>query len=468
MSLLSLQLILNKVNFLSGCEKQGCCMQRHRGSFKHKRLYLIINLSSLIRPSQTLMKRSIILITLALICISLRGEKNYHSYSIEELASVELAVLKDSNRNPDFWGKMAEGMSQALINRFWGAGFEGYADRYYFNYGSDLSNMTTNHYWPQAHAMDVIVDAYLRTSNQFYLDFYPLWWEGAPKFNFSGRPEDPWWNEYVDDMEWIVLTQLRMFETTNQEKYFIKAKQIYNDWIWPTWGPEDEPPWYGGITWKTGVRKSKNACSNGPAAIIAARIYRMYEQAADTGTKPRQAYLDEAMKIYSWLRENLYDQTDGKVRDNMNATGIISRAVYTYNQGTFIGAAHELYKITGNKQYLTDATKAADYVIDFMSDNEGVPGNATSGDGGLFHGIFFRYFVRLINEPDLEIVAREKFHRYITHCATVMAEHGVNHQTMLYGGNWRKAPTNEESVILTPHLTGCMLMEAMCILKPLP
>ena len=87
------------------------------------------------------------------------------------------------------------------------------------------------------------------------------------------NPKDPWWNVFVDDMEWIVLAQIRMFESTGEKKYIEKARQVYDDWIWPTWGPEDEAPWFGGITWKTDVAKSKNACSNGPAALIAARLY---------------------------------------------------------------------------------------------------------------------------------------------------------------------------------------------------
>ena len=380
---------------------------------------------------------------------------------------VQSQKSKKNKKDTRYWKKMAEGMSRALTTRFWGANFKEYPDRYYFNYGSDLSNMTTNHYWPQAHAMDVVVDAYLRTSDKYYLNFYPLWWIGAPKFNFSGKPEDRWWNVFVDDMEWITLAQLRMFESTKQEKYFTKAKQIYNDYIWPTWGPEDEVPWHGGITWKTDAKKSKNACSNGPAAIIAARIYRMYDKVTTTDKKPKKAYLDEAIKIYKWLRDNLYDPTEGKVYDNMNASGNISKAIYTYNQGTFIGAAHELYKITGNKQYLTEAVNASNYVIDHMSENGGVLNNATSGDGGLFNGIFFRYFVKLINEPDLDKANREKFHRYITNCASVMAEEGINSATMLYGGNWHKAPASTDPVALTPQLSGCMLMEAMCILKPL-
>ena len=365
------------------------------------------------------------------------------------------------------WQQMADGMTNALIKRFWGAEFPGYKKRYYFNYGSDLSNMTTEHYWPQAHAMDVIVDAYMRTGDKKFLDMYPLWWKGAPKFNFAGRKEDAWWNPFVDDMEWMVLAQIRMYESTSEKKYLKKAMQMYNDWIWPQWGPEDEAPWYGGITWKTDVEKSKNACSNGPAAIIAARLYNFYDVAGMKGKKPREEYLKEAKKIYHWLKSTLL-QPSGAVADNMARNGEINRKwIFTYNQGTFLGAAHELYKITGDKQYLADAVKAAEYVMDHMSGNRGVLGNATEGDGGLFHGIFFRYFVKLINDETLDMDTRRKFHAYLTHLATVMAEHGVNKNTMLYGGRWWKAPADNAPVGLTPHVTGCMLMEAMCVLKPL-
>lgn len=374
-----------------------------------------------------------------------------------------------AQKDAAYWNKMADGMSQALIKNFWGANFDGYADRYYFNYGSNMSNMTTSHYWPQAHAMDVLVDAYMRTGEKQYKNLFPLWWEGAPKFNFAGKmnPKDPWWNVFVDDMEWIVLAQIRMFECTGKTMYINKARQMYDDWIWPTWGPEDEAPWYGGITWKTDVAKSKNACSNGPAALIAARLFRFFNQAKFKEGKAKEAYLNEAVKIYTWEKNTLFDRKTGAVYDNIDKKGRIQKNwIFTYNIGTFLGAAHELYLITGDKQYLDDAVLAASYVTDRMTRN-GVLSDATSGDGGLFHGIFFRYFVKLINEDALEAAARKKFHDWFTNLATVMAEEGVNPNTMLYAGNWRKAPADNEPVGLTPHLTGCMLMEAMCVLKPL-
>lgn len=374
------------------------------------------------------------------------------------------AATKDAH----YWTSMADGMNQALIKNFWGASFEGYPDRYYFNYGSNLSNMTTSHYWPQAHAMDVIIDAYERTADPKYLEIYPLWWQGAPRFNFSGRIEDPWWNVFVDDMEWIVLTQIRMFESTGNVEYYTKARQMYDQWIWPTWGPEDEAPWYGGITWKTDAEKSKNACSNGPAALIAARLYRFYDKAGVIDGKAKEQYLEEAKKIFTWLKHTLFDEQSGAVADNISRDGRINRNwIFTYNQGTFLGAAHELYNITGDKSYLDDAVKAADYVVEQMSGNRGVLSDAPSGDGGLFHGIFFRYFVKLVNEETLDLDIRKKYTDYLTHLATVMAENGINHSTMLYGGYWWKAPGDADAVGLTPHVTGCMLMDAMCTLKPL-
>ena len=366
------------------------------------------------------------------------------------------------------WNKMADGMVQALIKNFWGPSFEGHPNRYYFNYKSHLADLTTDHYWPQAHAMDVIVDAYMRTQDQQYRDLYPLWWTGAPTFNFARRSKGAWWNPYVDDMEWMALAQIRMFESTGNRIFISKAREIFDEWIWTTWGPEDEAPWYGGITWKTDVNKSKNACSNGPAAIIAARIYRFYDQAGFMHGKEKDAYLNEAIQIYGWLRKHLFDANTGAVRDNMNKTGRVDPAVYTYNQGTFIGAAHELYLITGDRQYLEDAVKAGYYVMKEMTKaNGGVLTNAPGGDGGLFHGIFFRYFVKLANEKTLALDTRKDFHQFLTQSATVMAKEGIHPTTMLYGGKWREAPAESTPVSLTAHLSGCMLMEAMCVLEPL-
>ena len=373
------------------------------------------------------------------------------------------------NMSAQSWDKVADGMAQSLLSKFWGASFEGHSDRYYFNYESDMANMGTGHYWPQAHAMDVLVDAYMRTGDEVYKELFPLWWDGMPRFNFACdlNPEDRWWNVFVDDMEWIALAQIRMWECTGEKKYIDKARQTYDRWIWSTWGPENEWPWFGGITWKTDVAKSKNACSNGPAALLAARFCRFYNEAGFNDGKSQMAYLQEAVKIYAWEKHYLFDNKTGAVYDNIAADGKVDRrGLYTYNSGTFIGAAHELYLLTGDRQYLDDAVLAAKYVMKHMT-SHGTLCDDTYGDGGLFHGIFFRYFVKLINEEALDVKVRKEFSEYLTSLAETMVQHGLNHNTMLYGGSWKKAPTDDQPVCLTAHLTGCMLVEAMCILKPI-
>ena len=87
------------------------------------------------------------------------------------------------------WTAAADSSSQALLQHFWNG------EQHYFNYNSN--GQLDFHYWPQAHALDVLVDAYLRTGDSKYAGYFPLWLEGVKKKNNNG-----WWNEYFDDMEW--------------------------------------------------------------------------------------------------------------------------------------------------------------------------------------------------------------------------------------------------------------------------
>lgn len=384
------------------------------------------------------------------------------------LCLLPVCVAQDDRLTSQEAQKWADDMAQALIDNFWGASFKEHPDRYFFNKTSQQADMGTGDYWPQAHAIDVITDAYIRTKNQKYYRMYDLWRQGMPRFNPNARQGrrkgDLWWNAYVDDMEWHCLALIRIYEATGETSYLNKARQIYADWIWTQWGPGDEAPWYGGITWKTDAAKSKNACSNGPAAIVAARLAQLATiDASNDKNKSASEYQDEAWKIYQWERQNLWDSKTGAVFDNMNIEGRIGRFSLSYNQGTFIGAAVELFRLTKDRSLLDDAILTARYTTGRMSRrNNGVLSDATGGDGGLFHGIFFRYLANLIVLPELDDSVRQELTDYLLHSATVLVRQGVNPQTAIYGGRWRQAqPANEPSA-LNPHVTGCMLLEAAC------
>ncbi len=384
------------------------------------------------------------------------------------LCFVSFCVAQDDVLSSEETAKWADDMAQALIDNFWGASFEGRPDRYFFNKKSWQADMGTNDFWPQAHAIDVVTDAYTRTKDEKYRRLFDLWFQGMPRFNPNAeegrRKGDPWWNAYVDDMEWHCLALIRIYEATGETRYLNKARQIYADWIWTQWGPEDERPWRGGITWKTDAPKSKNACSNGPAAIVAARLAQLASvDASNDKNKSADEYREEAWKIYRWERERLWNSETGAVFDNMNRRGRIARFNLTYNQGTFIGAAVELFRLTKDRSLLDDAVLTARYATGPMSRrNNGVLPDAPDGDGALFHGIFFRYLANLIVLPELDDAARQELTDYLLRSATTLVRQGVNPQTALYGGRWRQPPPTSKPSALNPHLAGCMLLEGAC------
>ncbi|HAH22224.1 MAG TPA: glycosyl hydrolase family 76, partial [Prolixibacteraceae bacterium] len=93
-----------------------------------------------------------------------------------------------------------------------------------------------------------------------------------------------------------------------------------------------------------------------------------------------------ALKIYDWEKSTLFNPANGAVYDNIDSrTGDIQKSwIFTYNEGTFLGSAVELYKITGEKGYLNDAIKAADYTLNNLVDgNDRLLKIEGNGDGGL-------------------------------------------------------------------------------------
>ena len=88
----------------------------------------------------------------------------------------ENAIL--TPRQAERW---ANALDEALIKNFWGASFKGRGERFFFNKTSRQNDMGTGDYWPQAHAIDVVTDAYLRTGLKTYRKLYDQWWQGMER-----------------------------------------------------------------------------------------------------------------------------------------------------------------------------------------------------------------------------------------------------------------------------------------------
>lgn len=334
------------------------------------------------------------------------------------------------------WNKAADSSTGALTKLFWNA------QNHYFNY--DSNGKADFHYWPQAHGLDVLIDAYLRTGDAKYKAYFDQWFDGVRKRNGNS-----WRNEYYDDMEWNALAILRAYQATEDTKYKDAALELWG-YIKEGWNDNAG----GGITWKKGMEWSKNACSNGPACILAARLYQEF------GDEENKEW---ATRIYSWQKSVLVNMNNGMVYDNINSeTGEIQMNwIFTYNQGTFAGSAVELYKIFGEKSYLNDAVLVANYTVSSLVENSILKSEGT-GDGGLFKGIFIRYFTELIQQDRLDSSDRKRYVQFMKYNAETLWNEGTTGSSVLFGPNWRQKPGATTG--LTEQLSGCMLIEAMALL----
>ncbi len=94
----------------------------------------------------------------------------------------------------------------------------------------------------------------------------------------------------------------------------------------------------------------RNTVTNAPAAELA------HAAVPDHGTTPQ--YLQFAEMAYEWVRHCLL-QPSGLYADHISTKGVVEPTLWSYNQGTMIGAGTLLYQATGNGAYLYQARQTA-------------------------------------------------------------------------------------------------------------
>jgi hypothetical protein len=185
-------------------------------------------------------------------------------------------------------------------------------------------------FWKYAEMIEIIIDAYERTGRASYKTMISQSIDGFLYYNGS----DWRGNMYNDDLMWMVIACCRGYAATGNTTYRDRAKFHFDAVYDRGWDTA-----LGGGIWWTTEKGGKNACINGPAAIAACLLYDIY---GDTN------YLQKAKAIYAWERSRLFEAATGRVYDNISASGVVnSDWIFTYNQGTFLGAAHQLHRLTG-------------------------------------------------------------------------------------------------------------------------
>lgn len=339
------------------------------------------------------------------------------------------------------WPEIADSSVTSLNQNFWNGA------KYYQNASPGDGQF---HYWPQAHALDVLVDAYLRTENSLYVTYMNDWFVGVKVKNGN-----TFLNEFYDDMEWNGLAMLRAYRATDDKKWLDESITLWDD-IKLGWNSTMG----GGIAWRKSQLGYKNTPANAPACILAARL------SVDTGNSD---YLVWAKKIYDWQKGKLVNQNTGLVYDGINSNNDGKLQTdpgwsFAYNQGTFIGAALELYSITHDNTYLQDAIKTANnFIVDNVMSPSGIMRSSDNGDGGLFNGIGVRYLTLLVLNADVPSATRDNYIAYLKKNAETLWLKGTDRPKIIFNHNWTVLPG--ATGYLNPQLSGCMLMETMALLK---
>ena len=190
---------------------------------------------------------------------------------------------------------------------------------------------------------------------------------------------------YYDDHAWLGLALVRHHELTGDPVLLRLAARVFS-FVVSGWSADAAWEVPGGIRWKEpSTNRSRNTCSNGPAAALAAKLFER------TGDRP---YLDWATRIYDWTRRALQG-VDALYVDRIAPDGARNPTIWSYNQGSMIGSGVLLGRQTGESSYVDQAAEtAAAYV-----------GRTTVPDlvvqDPAFNAVFFRNLLVLDRErPD--------------------------------------------------------------------
>jgi len=125
----------------------------------------------------------------------------------------------------------------------------------------------------------------------------------------------------------------------------------------------------------------------------------------------QRQYLQFAEQAYSWVRTCLLEPT-GMYGDHVNRAGTIEPRLWSYTQGAMIGAGTLLYQATGNPNYLAQAEQTAQASLAYFTPSR------LGGENPFFPSVYFRnllYFDAVSGQTQARSVAQSYADYFWTH-----------------------------------------------------
>ena len=187
-------------------------------------------------------------------------------------------------------------------------------------------------------------------------------------------PKGPGGNTYYDDNAWSALDLIAAYRLTGSRIDLIVAQDLFN-FVLTGWDTSQTDGCPGGVFWEDVSGSQRNTTANAANAEVGLQLYQLTKDPTD---------LWWAAGMYQWVNKCLKSPS-GLYYDHVNPGGSVNTTIWSYNQGTMVGAGALLFQITGNAGYLTAAQDTAEASVAHFGTEA-----TLQGQGPAFNAIYFR------------------------------------------------------------------------------
>lgn len=203
----------------------------------------------------------------------------------------------------------------------------------------------------------------------------------------------------------------------------------------------------GGLWWNK-AHSYKNAIPNELFLLAAIRLHQRTPGDGGAGS-----YFYWATNEWVWFQASGMINSSDLINDGLSGCQNNGETTWTYNQGVILGGLTDLYKVTGNATYLTEAELIANAAVAALVNGGGVlaepcePDNC-GGDGPQFKGIFVRYLAYLY-----DVNRSRAYYNFLydnAHAVWFNDRNGYNQLGLIWNGPWDADDAARQSSALMP------------------